>query len=91
MATGAAHLTIKCIHKQHIQAHHQDPLIFISKSPHKQDLQKKLLAYYSTQTAAAIREALNLKLDWRHKFKLLPFKHNERPPTLPLSHFIQYP
>lgn len=45
----------------------------------------------SERTAAATREALLLKLDWRHKFKLLPFKHNGRPRPLPLSHSIQYP
>lgn len=39
----------------------------------------------SDPTAAAAREALLLKLDWRRKFKLLPFKHNGSPHPLPLN------
>lgn len=39
----------------------------------------------SERTAAATREALLLKLDWRHKLKLLPFKHNGSPHLLPLN------
>lgn len=39
-------------------------------------------------TAAATREALLLKLDCRHKFKLLPSKYNGRVRPLPSRHFI---
>lgn len=42
----------------------------------------------SEWTAVATREALLLKLDCRHKFKLLPSKYNGRARPLPWRHFI---
>lgn len=85
--TSAVHMIIKYTNNRREQTGTIHRLITspANKTPLPQIARPTSLSEW---TAAATREALLLKLDCRHKFKLLPSKHNGRARPLPWRHFI---
>ncbi len=93
VVTSAIHLSMKCTNNtcKSTNTIRWFDLLFshTNKTPLKQIVLLHSLKRWK-QLHRLLR-APHLKLDWRHKFKLLPFKHNGQPCPLPSNHSMQYP